>query len=392
MVRFAWFSSRTSKFQLPNPQTLSHRRSPVYNSRVTWIYNFLMLLVDAAAGGWMVRRRGAGAWFAAMCGSAAVAIVLGTLLGGMFEDGFGVIRLWSYGVFLHAPLLLAATAIVWRKKLWIAAAASIAALAILAVAADAFLVEPHWLEVTHYRLESPKIRRPLRIVVVADLQTAEFGEYERSVLRRAMQEKPDLLLLAGDYIQASPANHVQQQTKLREFLQELGADAPLGAFAVRGNVDADDWTDIFSPATSILPVDVSIASDLGDLELTCLSLADSRNPKLRLPPRDPGRFHLVLGHVPDFALGAVQADLLVAGHTHGGQVRLPGIGTLMLVNCRIPRRWAAGLTDLPGGGKLLVSRGIGMERGHAPPLRFFCRPELMVVELVPVEEGLGARD
>ncbi len=47
---------------------------------------------------------------------------------------------------------------------------------------------------------------------------------------------------------------------------------------------------------------------------------------------------------------------------------------------------AAGLTDLPGGGKLLVSRGIGMERGYAPPMRFLCRPELMVIDLTPEEK------
>jgi predicted MPP superfamily phosphohydrolase len=43
------------------------------------------------------------------------------------------------------------------------------------------------------------------------------------------------------------------------------------------------------------------------------------------------------------------------------------------------------MTDLPDGGKLLVSRGIGMERGDAPPLRFLCRPELAVIDLVPVK-------
>ena len=90
--------------------------------------------------------------------------------------------------------------------------------------------------------------------------------------------------------------------------------------------------------------------------------------------------------MPNFALGQVQADLLVAGHTHGGQVQLPLIGP-MVVNCRIPHRWAAGFTDLRGGGKLLVSRGIGMERGYAPRLRFLCRPELVVIDLTPETKG-----
>ena len=91
----------------------------------------------------------------------------------------------------------------------------------------------------------------------------------------------------------------------------------------------------------------------------------------------------MLGHVPNFALGKIDADLLVAGHTHGGQVRFPFIGPLD-DPCRKSRSLGrAGMTDLPGGGKLLVSRGIGMERGDAPRLRFFCRPELAVIDLVP---------
>jgi hypothetical protein len=94
------------------------------------------------------------------------------------------------------------------------------------------------------------------------------------------------------------------------------------------------------------------------------------------------RFHLVLGHSPNFALGRVEADLLVAGHTHGGQVRLPLVGPLITLSA-VPRSWAAGLTELPGGGQLLVSRGLGMERAGAPRLRFLCRPELVVIDLIP---------
>jgi len=106
------------------------------------------------------------------------------------------------------------------------------------------------------------------------------------------------------------------------------------------------------------------------------------DPSLEVPGADPDRFHVVLGHSPNFALGRIEADLLVAGHTHGGQVRVPLVGPLVTLS-KVPRRWAAGLTDLPGGGRLLVSRGVGMEGGSAPRLRLFCRPELVVIDLAP---------
>ncbi len=83
-------------------------------------------------------------------------------------------------------------------------------------------------------------------------------------------------------------------------------------------------------------------------------------------------------------LGPVEADLLIAGHTHGGQVRLPLIGPLLNLS-RVPRGWIAGATTLAPGRTLIVSRGIGMERANAPRLRFLCRPELVVIDLVPSE-------
>jgi predicted MPP superfamily phosphohydrolase len=61
---------------------------------------------------------------------------------------------------------------------------------------------------------------------------------------------------------------------------------------------------------------------------------------------------------------------------------LPFIG-ILAKGADIPRAWAAGVTNLSGGRKLIVSRGTGMERDLAPRLRFLCRPELAVIDLVP---------
>jgi hypothetical protein len=256
-----------------------------------------------------------------------------------------------------------------------------AATALLLVAADAFLIEPHWLEVTHRRIASPKIHHPVRIVVVADLQCNSLGPYERDVLRRALAEKPDILLLAGDYVEVAWPRQEVVCRQLHDFLREVGLGTHEKAFAVGGNVDPSDWPGIFA-GLNVTAVASRQTFNVGELQLTCLGLAESDDRSLAVANRAPERFHLVLGHKPNFALGAVEADLLVAGHTHGGQVRLPWFGPLMTLS-RVPRSWAAGLTELPGGGKLLVSRGIGMERGYAPPLRFLCRPELAVIELVP---------
>lgn len=344
-----------------------------------------MLLVDVLAVWMMARRRGFLSWFGAMFFAGVAAAALGLFLGGAFENAFGILRLWSYGIFLHGSLLVAATAVVWRKKTLVVPVAAAVALTLLSTFVYAFLVEPYWLEATHYRIVTPKIARPVRIVVVADLQTDRIGPFERAALRLAADEKPDLLLFAGDYIQAPWSKQASLCVELRDVLIDLKIAAPLGAFAVRGNVDPRDWREIFA-GTNVEAVADTQSFDLGPVRLTCLGLGNSYSTSLAAPQTGDERFHIVLGHVPNFALGDRGSDLLVAGHTHGGQLRLPLLGPL-LVNCRLPRRLSSGMNDLPGGGKLFVSRGIGMERGFAPRFRFLCRPELAVIDLVPEGEN-----
>jgi hypothetical protein len=101
--------------------------------------------------------------------------------------------------------------------------------------------------------------------------------------------------------------------------------------------------------------------------------------------------HLGLTHSPEPAvLDAMAADgfaLLLAGHTHGGQVRVPGVGALV-TNCGLDRRLARGLHRWRGGARgagpdawLHVSAGLGTH--PTAPIRFACRPEASILTLVP---------
>ena len=99
-------------------------------------------------------------------------------------------------------------------------------------------------------------------------------------------------------------------------------------------------------------------------------------------------FHIAMGHSPNFSLGQVEADLLIAGHTHGGQVQLPLVGPLVTLS-QVPRSWASGVTEIEPGRTLIVSRGIGMERGNAPRMRFLCRPQLVILDLLPTDGRSG---
>jgi predicted MPP superfamily phosphohydrolase len=91
---------------------------------------------------------------------------------------------------------------------------------------------------------------------------------------------------------------------------------------------------------------------------------------------------ILLTHNPDLAFEpeAARAELIFSGHTHGGQIVLPAIGAIHTQGTRLPRDHPAGyFRQLPGGGQLIVSRGMG----ESTPFRFRCPPDMVWVEITP---------
>jgi predicted MPP superfamily phosphohydrolase len=302
--------------------------------------------------------------------------LLGLVLVGRFALGwgmFGLMQATCWGLFLHAPMLLGAVSIVTRRAL-----PALLGGALALVGVDAFLVEPRWLEVTTTRIAIEGLEAPLRILLVADLQTDHIGAYERASLQAVKDAKPDLVLFAGDYVQSrDPTVYAAETSALNVALR--GLVPPLGGIAVRGDVDGETWPAIFAG----LPIVAAASSrtfDLGPIVVTALAPEDAASARPPIPLS--AKPHLVLAHRPDVALTAPNVDLVVAGHIHGGQVRLPVFGPLITLS-KVPRGWSVGLTRLPEHGQLYVSRGIGMERSDAPRLRFLCRPELAILDLEP---------
>jgi len=254
---------------------------------------------------------------------------------------------------------------------------------ILVFAADAFLIEPNLLEITRITIKSDKIDKSITAVFLADIQTDSPGSSEARIFDLAANENPDLVLLSGDYIQLTdPGEYGTAIKVLQSILKDSNLNPPLGAYAVQEKKKKKGWKEIFS-ASSVLAIDSTKVIESDQFVLTALGKEDAGNTSLLLVGSD--KFHIVLGHSPNFSLGEINADLLLAGHTHGGQVQLPGIGPLLTLS-GVPRDWASGLTEIQPGQYLLVSRGIGLERGNAPRLRFLCRPELIVIYLEPAQK------
>jgi predicted MPP superfamily phosphohydrolase len=339
-------------------------------------YNALLLAVDV----WILRMakpHGARGVAIAALGFALFAAVLALGLGG---GAFGTMRLLCYAIFVHACVMGVVVAVQARRSSRaVSVGAFTLAMMLAGIGADAFCIEPRRLTISHVHLTSARAPRALTIVALADIQTDHVGSHEREAFAAAVREKPDLVLLAGDYVQVRRAELGTERRALRAAMQEAGLAAPLGVYAVRGNVDPSGWEEIFEGGPSVT-FDRTRSVDAGIVHVTGLSVDDSFDSTLRVPASD--RFHIVLGHAPNFALGDVQADLLVAGHTHGGQVRLPWIGPLVTFSS-VPRSWAAGATRLSGDRWLVVSSGVGLERGPAPRLRFMCSPEIAVIHVEP---------
>ena len=272
------------------------------------------------------------------------------------------------------------------------AALGVTALGLLAIYAEAYRVEPDMLRVRQHRVDrahGPKGGTDVRILHLTDIQTPAIGPHEERALRTGLSHRPDLIVLTGDYVQDALGRRTEEQAArdLRVLITRIGFKAPLGVFATDGDV-GPSCRDVFAGTVVRCLVDESTLVNLpgGDtLAITGLSRGGGRQRDsawlerlLKLGPH--GDHRIVISHAPDFVDSMPErVDLVLAGHTHGGQVVLPFFGPPKTTS-RLPRLYAGGLHDYEGI-PLHVSRGIGMERGFDVPVRFLCPPEICVLDV-----------
>ena len=349
-----------------------------------------------AAGAWLCLRgaRGSSRDLARLALLGAVLLPLGFALGlTVLHNGFAVLRLWCHALFCVLTPVAMARGLQRRGAFGLALAAT----GLLAEGAYLFArhVEPYRLEVTHHDFTSERLAglaRPLRVAVLADLQTDALGPFEERVFAALDAERADLVLIPGDLLQLANDGSVEYHERQRDLLKNLFTGLRhrprLGFVMVGGDCEPfgvgieDTVVQLLENETLAFPED--------HLQVIGLTRASSRrpvSPELAAAARDFPGLTIVMGHAPEFALSSPDIGvpvLCIAGHTHGGQVQLPFFGPPFTLSA-VPRAYAAGglhrLGDGDGAPWLCVSRGIGMERGHAPRIRFLCRPELVVFDL-----------
>ncbi|MFO7696794.1 MAG: metallophosphoesterase [Anaerolineae bacterium] len=233
--------------------------------------------------------------------------------------------------------------------------------------------------------------RPITLVQMSDLHMSGWRDVVRLRIALALvvHAEPDLIVLTGDYVRED-ARTIDLAAPL---LKELAA--PLGVYAVLGNHDL--WTDRQVVTAGLTAAGITVLDNQGlaltsgntSFYLAGLDDAWSGTPDLAVALADnsDGRAVVLLVHEPDLGHELVSEKpvwLLLAGHSHGGQVRLPRRGALILPEHA--HRFEHGLYA-EGSGYIYVNRGMGTT---TIPIRLGCRPEVTVMTLYPPPPAVQA--
>ena len=271
-----------------------------------------------------------------------------------------------------------------RKFIKWASATGVAALAGGAVI-DAFFVEPHWFKVTRPVFQIPNLPSAwdgVRIVHITDIHVGRLSSLDdaRDIVNMANALHPDIVVMTGDYVSKAAA----ATRALVEVIRDLRAK--VAKFAVLGNHDY--WTNSVAMINLFEETGVRMLTNRSHVlrrkgQSLCFAGVDdlmAGRPDLNraLTGVDKQISRILLCHNPDFAEimpGNPRVDLMLCGHTHGGQIKIPFIGPLVLPIKH--KKYAEGLVQGPRC-PVFISHGLGMVNY---PVRFNCRPELPLITL-----------
>lgn len=264
----------------------------------------------------------------------------------------------------------------WQKTFF-------SALGLAAVAGGAALYYAAKIEPEHLCITRPRLAKPLpvRTVFFSDVHIGRryHPRHLSDIVDAINAQSPELVLFGGDFFAKLPKDmHVLDFEWLAQQLSRI--HAPLGKYAVLGNHDVrygskpffyklfqqSGFTVLWDETVEVLP------------NLNICGLSPYSNGKA-LQQAPASEYTICLCHMPDKAryLSLHRCELMLSGHSHNGQIRLPVLTKIILPPGG--KMYPYGLYHPQGTDKaaLFVSRGIGMS---GPPLRFFAPPEIVLFE------------
>lgn len=249
------------------------------------------------------------------------------------------------------------------------------------------------LKIVRYKIESNKIDSPVRIGLVTDLHSCKYGENQKTLIDAVNKEKPDIILLGGDIF-----DDIIPDTNTKIFLKAVAPKYP--CYYVTGNHEYwsrhSDEMIAWLRANNIYVLDgESVNVEIGNQKISLSGINDpdkerftgksgdfdSELDKIQRK-KDDNLFRILLAHRPSYIESYLKYDfdLVLCGHAHGGQWRLPPFlnGVYAPDEGWLPK-YAGGKYDFPNG-QMIVSRGLARESTRVP--RIFNRPELVIVDVV----------
>ena len=279
-----------------------------------------------------------------------------------------------------------------RKRKRGKAAVAVIAAVVLALSVTALFALKNDLTVTEYTVSPPNLTQELdgvRIALVADLHNTRFGEDQQELIDEILQGDPDVVVLCGDILDSTEQN-------LAPIEELLSGISHIPAYAVYGNhenrvsiFDRGDLASLYKSYGVKLLVDGSETITVNGAEICISGMNDpaswgkgdlefvQNNPPDVTPSENS--FNILLCHRANIypAISDLGFDLVLAGHLHGGHVRLPFIGGLIAPNRELFPKYTSGIYS-EGSSVLVVSRGLGNSTDFP---RIFNAPELVFVTL-----------
>ncbi len=326
---------------------------------------------------------------------AATAGIVGSLLFGAGAflitglDGFTMIHVVYVVLTIGVPLAGGIILLLARGRSRVITALCLVAQLAIPVGIYATHIEPFWLRTESVQLAVDGVGEEIRVGVLSDLQTTEVGSYENEAVDRLIALAPDMVLVPGDLYQFDSDLFDERAPQFSELIRRLVDEVSI-VYLVSGNTDT---------VTGLLRITEGTGAKVLDNEIDTLALKGSvvriggitlfgderaaQRVAERLPDDDLADVRILLAHKPDAVelLEGRSVDLMVSGHTHGGQVSLPFFGPPLTLSS-VPRHVAAGGLHELDGTAAYVSTGVGRERGNAPQMRFGVRPSIGIIDLV----------
>lgn len=281
-----------------------------------------------------------------------------------------------------------------------------------AVAGAACLLRSEY-EKNHFAVEeetvvSPKIRREKKLVFITDVHDKEFGPGNGRLLDAIRREEPEGILVGGDLMVSKGEGSLDASFRLLEGLAAIGpVYYSLGNHELRLRQEREVYGDAYERLIrKAASLNIHMLRDktlpLGEVDISGVDLSRCCYKKLflekparmpegylerKLGAADRKRFQILLIHSPLYFAECRDwgADLSLAGHFHGGTIRLPLAGGLMTPQYQFFVPWCAG-SFCQDGKRMVVGRGLGT---HSINIRLNDRPQLLVIRLVPGKEQNG---